>query len=160
MPDDLPVASDEHAPDGTDTNVWPPKFVQPFNASHPGVAGPVIASRSVTELTAIVCSSDAGRFGCFDASSAIDATTTTLCLYAASIAICAWRGFEIAPSASCTTAAPESSANSTPAAKRPPSAMNESPTRTGMKRHCGQLPTSPLPFAAAVESFASPVPCP
>jgi len=31
----------------------------------------------VTEFTSMVCSSDAGRFGCFEASSAIDATTTT-----------------------------------------------------------------------------------
>ena len=72
----------------------------------------------------------------------------------------AWRGLLIAPSASWTTSAPESSANSTPAAKRPPSAMNESLTRTGRNRHRGQVPTSPVPFSAAVESLASPVPWP
>ena len=55
---------------------------------------------SVTELTAIVCSSDAGRLGCFDASSAIDATTTTPRRYAASIADCACGGLFSAPSAS------------------------------------------------------------
>src|SRR5436190_23835041 len=108
MPDEMPVASDEHAPDGTATNVWPPKFVHPLSASHPGVCGPAIASRCVTELTAIVCSSAAGRFGCFDASSAIDATTTTPRLYAASTASCAWRGLLSAPSASCTTVTCES----------------------------------------------------
>jgi len=32
MPADCPVASDEHAPEGTDTNVRPPKFVQPLSA--------------------------------------------------------------------------------------------------------------------------------
>ena len=32
MPADWPVASDEHALDGTATNVRPPKFVQPLSA--------------------------------------------------------------------------------------------------------------------------------
>jgi len=66
----------------------------------------------------------------------------------------------IAPSASWITLAPESSAKSTPAANRPPSAMKESPTRTGRNRQFGHVPTLPDPFAAAVESSASPVPCP
>ena len=79
MPADCPVASDEHESDGTATNVWPPKFVQPLSARYPWTAPPPSGSavRSVTELTAIVCSSEAGRLGCFDASSAIEATTTT-----------------------------------------------------------------------------------
>jgi hypothetical protein len=66
----------------------------------------------------------------------------------------------VTPSASCTTSAPLSRANSTPAANRPPSAMNESLTRTGRNRQFGQVPTSPVPLAAAVESLASPVPWP
>ena len=114
----------------------------------------------VTELTVSVCSSEPGRFGCFDASSAIDAITGTPRRYAASIASWAWRGLLIAPSASWITAAPESRPNSTPAPKRAASAMNESPTRTGMNVHCGQVPTSPVPLSAAVESSASPVPWP
>ena len=101
----------------------------------------------MTEFTAIVRSSEAGRFGCFDASSAIDATITTPRSYAASIAACACGGLVSAPSASCTTSAPESSANKTPAAKRPPSATNESETRIGRTRQRGQEPTSPVPFS-------------
>ena len=76
------------------------------------------------------------------------------------MACCAWRGLLIAPSASWMTSAPASSPNRTPAANRPPSAMNESPTRIGRKRQPGQVPTSPQPFSAAVESLASPVPWP
>ena len=87
MPADWPVASDEHAPDGIDDER---AATEVRAAVEREVAGArrrsSRSSFSVTELTAIVCSSDAGRFGCFDASSAIDATTTTPRSYAASIA--------------------------------------------------------------------------
>ncbi len=107
-----------------------------------------------------MCSSELDRFGCLDASSAIDATVTTPRSYAASMACWAAVGFVIAPSASWITRAPWSSAKSTPAANRCPSATNESPTLTGTNWHFGQVPTSPVPFAAATESSASPVPWP
>ena len=34
IPDDWPVASDEHEFDSTDTHVYPPKFVHPLNARY------------------------------------------------------------------------------------------------------------------------------
>src|SRR3990172_6004103 len=66
-----------------------------------------------------------------------------------------------APSASWTTLAPESTANATPRAKSLASATKESATRTMRGRHSGQTPVPPAPlFVSAVESRASPVPCP
>ena len=76
------------------------------------------------EFMGIVWFSAAGRFGCWDCSSAIDAAIGTPRWYAASIAAWACGGLEIAPRASRTTSAPESRPKITPAAKRPPSAMN------------------------------------
>ena len=166
MPAEFPVASDEQPLDGTDTQAMPPVLVHPLRAraSRRPVAAvprsPRKSPASVTELTGMVRSSAAGRLACWDCSSAMDATTGTPRRWAASMACWAWGGLLMAPSASWTTSAPESRPNSTPAANRPPSAMNESATRTGRCRHVAQVPNAPVPLWAAVESRASPVPCP
>src|SRR4030095_6367551 len=57
-------------------------------------------------------------------------------------------------SASCTTCAPLSTANTTPWAKRFASAMKLSPTRTGRTMQFGQLPSPPPMSASAVASRA------
>ena len=106
-----------------------------------------------------MCSSELGRFGCFDASSAMDATTTTPAVGHVDRLLCLARVADRAERLLDHVGA-ESIANSTPAANRPPSAMNESLTRMGMKRQPGQPPTSPEPSSAALESLASPVPWP
>ena len=64
------------------------------------------------------------------------------------------------PRASWTTAAPVSTANTTPWAKRLTSATKLSPTRTGMTMQFGHVPSAPPLLASAVESSASPVPWP
>jgi hypothetical protein len=94
-------------------------------------------------------------------SSAAEATTTTPLSQAYSSASIASAVLLMAPSASCTTAAPLSTAKTAACAKSLTSTTNESPERTGMTRHSGHVPASPMPlFVSAHESRASPVPCP
>ncbi len=64
------------------------------------------------------------------------------------------------PSASWTTSAPVSTANTTPCANEFTSATKLSPTRTGIVMQFGQVASAPPLLASAAESSASPVPCP
>ncbi len=108
----------------------------------------------------MVCRLAAGTLWWKLSSSAAEAITGTSRLQAYSMAARANDVSLTAPSASCTTCTPLSTANTTPCANRFESAMKLSPTRTGRTMQFGQVPRSPPLSASAVESRASPVPWP
>src|SRR3954454_23218164 len=160
MPEPRPVASDEQLRLGIATVIFDEKFVQPLNWRYERGSSVSPSLYFVTEFTTIVCGSFDGQLWCCAASSAADAITATSCRYAYSTAARPRLEWFSVPSASCTTLTPLSTAYSTACAKSLSSAMNESPTRSGIEVQFGHEPSSPPLSASPVESRASPVPWP
>src|SRR5918998_2042952 len=160
MPAARPVASEEQDTLGIATAIFDEKFVQPVNWRYERGSAVSDSLYFVTELTTIVCGSFDGQLWCWAASSAAEAITATAWSYAYSTASRPRLVWFSVPSASCTTRTSLSVAYSTACAKSLSSAMNESPTRSGIDMQFGQVPSSPPLSASAVESRASPVPCP
>ena len=121
---------------------------------------PPCEANCVTEFTVMVCGLAAGQLWWKLSSSAAEAMIGTSLFQAYSIAARAKEVLFTVPSASCTMCAPLSTAKTTPCAKLLESAMKLSPTRIGRTRQFGHVPRSPPLSASAVESSASPVPCP